>query len=663
MDIVTLCPFVASKIVWQAHSGTFALTVIVKATFVLRSGTAELASEQDPICERDRFVDDAPHKSLRIPSDLVPYKPRADVLLVGHAYAPDKQPVRSVVTRLVVGEMDKAIEVFCDRSFRVRDGQLIEGKRFTKMPLSWELTSGGPESLNPVGKRFDGPPDSYGAIAIGNLQPLGHFVSKRSDTFVPTCYAPIAPTWPGRTQRLGRLSRSILHGAWNARALPMDLDPMFFQAAPADQYVAEIRPNERICLENLHREHARLVTSLPGLRPRAIADRATGEREEIALIGDTLWVDTDRGVCCVVWRGRMGLRHPLEAGRIAIWVDGMSAGGSTTSAPRVQKRPLVEEDAPHLEKTMSPKVAQPSAALPFVAGQSSLAQSNSAPRYPWHDENDDATGTQFVSMNKLGLKATPFEAQVFPSEQPEETTPPRRPTPDAMPFVTPIVSAPAMHVTDPYVDVRSSGAEPEVEEPRIEESRKEVNVEKKIDCAPPPMIGPIATTKFVAEPEPKEVEGQNIERSSLDVSKEEPAKKWHPGDFPLEKCAALTASIARTKSEKARKLEAEEITEANWVRVQQHWDQAIKEETKKGRRSLLDRFDAAYVEQLEKERGPITVEEYARLSVAGERGTLDEALAALGLPRGAVMRVERVWAGRFGENITLVGRYESCYGS
>lgn len=373
MDLVTLCPFAASTVVWQANSGAFALTVIVKATFVLRAGTAELASEQDPIVEKDRFYDEDPRRSVRFPSDVVPYKPRADVLLVGHAYAPDKQPVRSIVTRFVVGDMDKSIEVFCDRAFRVLDAQLLEGKRFTQLPLVWERASGGAESANPVGKRFDGPTDAYGTIAIANLQPPGHFVSRRSDTFVPMCYGPIAPTWPGRTQRLGRLSRTILETAWHEKPLPVDLDPTFFQVAPPDQNVAEIRANERIVLENLHPEHAHLVTSLPELRPRAIVDRATGEREEVALVGDTLFVDTDRGVCCVVWRGRIGLRTADEAGQISVTLEGGTAESGAPDDLQVTlppQRPDVQPDEDLAAMTMiGPFVSKASApALPFAGG-------------------------------------------------------------------------------------------------------------------------------------------------------------------------------------------------------------------------------------------------------------------------------------------------------
>jgi len=49
------------------------------------------------------------------------------------------------------------------------------------------------------------------------------------------------------------------------------------------------------------------------------------------------------------------------------------------------------------------------------------------------------------------------------------------------------------------------------------------------------------------------------------------------------------------------------------------------------------------VEQLERERGPLHLNDYARLVVAAERGTLSATLAKMGLPRGSMLRIERVW--------------------
>jgi hypothetical protein len=321
MDVVSLCPLQAAGFVWQSKSATPVQTVIVKATYLLRPGECPLAPDQDAVNEGDNHWNDDPTRSVHTPSDQAPFKPKADVLLVGHAFAPGQQPVRSLTARMVVGEVDKSIEVWCDRGFRLRDGLLLEGPRCSKMSLRWERAAGGPETINPVGMRFDAAPDKYGMVAFPNLQPQGLVVSKRSDVFAPLCFAPIAPSWPARAQRLGRLAGTFPSEGWESRPLAEDFDYDYFQAAPSDQQVTEIRANERIVIENLHPDHALLVTRLPGLRPRAVAERAEGEREEVELEGDTLWIDTDRGLCTVVWRGRIGLRYAQEPGRITVSME------------------------------------------------------------------------------------------------------------------------------------------------------------------------------------------------------------------------------------------------------------------------------------------------------------------------------------------------------
>lgn len=346
MELVCLCPLRASTFAWQAHTGAHALTVVVKATFVVAPGECALAPEQEPVHEEDGSWDDDPARSVVTPSDKAPYKPRADVILVGHAYAPGKQPVRSVMTRLVVGEFEKSIEVWCDRGFRLQDNQLFEGPRFTKMPLRWERAAGGPETDNPVGMMFDAAPDGYGMVPIPNLQPPGMFVSKRSDTFAPVGYGPVGGEWPSRKQWLGRLAGAFSLAEWDEHPLPEGLDPRYFQAAPMDQQVTEIRPDEQIVLEGLYPEHARVVTRLPGVRPSVVVDRATGEREVVKLIADTLWIDTDRGVCCVVWRGMIGLRSAEEAGRIAVTMEGAGAQANAPAAVEEIEEDLLETIPP-----------------------------------------------------------------------------------------------------------------------------------------------------------------------------------------------------------------------------------------------------------------------------------------------------------------------------
>lgn len=145
-----------------------------------------------------------------------------------------------------------------------------------------------------------------------------------------------------------------------------------------------------------------------------------------------------------------------------------------------------------------------------------------------------------------------------------------------------------------------------------------------------------------AEPPPPAVEATPAEP--------EPAQPVEPplplDAYPLERCAAITASVARRKGKRAAILERHELTEEVWARLERHWAEAIQKELGRGNAAMLHAFDAAYVGQLEEERGAIDAEQYARLLVAVERGGETEALAALDLPRGAMMLVKRVWGRR-----------------
>src|SRR5690242_12743932 len=141
MDVLSLCPLPAAPLIWQPAPSRWALTIVCKATYRLEPGIAALAAEQEPILPRETHYEDDPDRSVLAPADLVPMKPRADVVLVGNAYARNGQPVRSLTVRMNVGKIDKSIEVMCAR-LRTRDGELREGKRWTKMPLYWERAAG-----------------------------------------------------------------------------------------------------------------------------------------------------------------------------------------------------------------------------------------------------------------------------------------------------------------------------------------------------------------------------------------------------------------------------------------------------------------------------------------------------------------------------------------
>ncbi len=320
MDLVSLCALRTTSFVWRRSQGDLARTVVCKATFDLLPERARLSEQQEPPNEDDEHWDDDPGRSLYAPNDLAPTKLRADVLLVGRAFAPGTEPVASLVARLTVGGMEKAVEVHRDRGWS-ENGRLYEGPAFTSMPLVYERAAGGPGTTNPVGvdPTVRGPD---GLLRLPNLQSPGLRAGSQDARLriAPVGFGPLGPLWPERVEKLGRRAARKL--AWvddavRRRPLPEDLDLGFFNAAPKDQQVEAILDDERIVLEHLDRAHARLVTALPGVRPRVFVE-TRAPAQEVWMRADTLWIETDRGICTVTWRGLVHLDHADAPGRILV---------------------------------------------------------------------------------------------------------------------------------------------------------------------------------------------------------------------------------------------------------------------------------------------------------------------------------------------------------
>lgn len=396
IPVVTHCPLQATSFAWRASSGRGALTVACKVTYELSPGVSHLAEDQEPIHLADVHWQDEERNSLKAPSDRVPFKPRVDVLVTGHVHAPHGQSVRSLFARVVVGEVNKTIAVYGDRRV-LPGGELSEPGELERMPLCWERAAGGPGTSNPVGVAFS---SAGGPVWAPNFQPPGIYVGSTLDGIPPAGLGPLSPSWPDRLKRLGRAAATWDDRAWYANPLPEGLDAAYFHSAPADQQMAYLAPDERIVLENLHPEHPRLVTKLDGVVPRARLRRAGQSTGSIELRCDTLWIDTDRGLCCVTWRGTVGLDSALGT-EVHITADGQptaapSPAESTVWSDAGLTAPLPFSAAGSAVSVEVEKTAQlPSSAaestLWIEAESSAQLRSSAAESTVWVDESRLAT--------------------------------------------------------------------------------------------------------------------------------------------------------------------------------------------------------------------------------------------------------------------------------
>ena len=434
MDVISVSPLQVGSTVWQPSPGRFALTVVCKATYTLAPEVSPLAEDQEIIHEKDNHWDDDPRRSVDAPGDLAPFKPRADVLLVGHAYAPRKEPVLSLKARLLVGEVDKTIGVFCQRLW-TKEGVLRDGARWTRMPLRYERAAGGPDTWNPVGVSADVRPDTYGQRVVPNLQPPELHLSQPGDVIRPVGFGPLAESWLIRRERLGERAQSWSDsGPLESPLIDADFDALFFQAAPLDQQVDALRADEPIVLENLHPDHPRLVTSLPGVQPRAFVDLPGREPLALALVADTLWIDTARGICTLTWRGQIAIERRDQPGRVLV---GMAERGSELSWPMVAR---LAEARSHKQASLGPAPVSPEpsvrSSLPHtIADIDDSEVTRPRPQQPPRPQRpqrpDISIGkdhdiTRSVVRSDVPRKALPFQAAAGPVNFPARSEAARR---------------------------------------------------------------------------------------------------------------------------------------------------------------------------------------------------------------------------------------------
>jgi uncharacterized protein YjbI with pentapeptide repeats len=286
------------------HSATF----LVKGTFALMNGAAAIAVDEPELVSGDRHEADDPSKRLLYASDFAAFKPRADVLVLGTAYAPGKRPVTYLTVRIKVGPVNKSLAVSGPRAWQrgaLGRSSPSEPQPFVSVPITYENAYGGPKSKkNPLGRGFD-------SDDLPQVENPHKRVSSPWDDIDPAGFGPLAGTWGDRPAMLGTYNKKWERERWPW--FPDDFDWGYFNAAPRDQQVeGYLRGDEELEFENLHPEHTLYRSRLPGLRARCfITDRlSAGELRfrEVPLNLDTCWIDLDEEKLILVWRGLADVR-------------------------------------------------------------------------------------------------------------------------------------------------------------------------------------------------------------------------------------------------------------------------------------------------------------------------------------------------------------------
>jgi hypothetical protein len=300
--------------------------VVVKGTFSIGSdGKTTLADEQEQIVYADVHYGDPGSTSIKYECDFALFKPRTDVLVNGHAYAPQGRPVKELLVSLEIGRIKKEVRVVGDRRWQqgLFDLRPSSPTPFVKMLLVYERAFGGSdhthenpkkrgtELRNPVGVGFHTNSDSKAikGTSLPNLEDPRHPIRKWSAAPAPMGFGYLGRGWQPRISFAGTYDDQWLND--RSPFLPADFDQQYFQASPSDQQVPHLRGGEVVRCLNMT-ESGALVFAVPEVEvPVVFRFRDREVKPEMKL--DTLLIEPDYPRIVLSWRTSVPLGRKLNA--------------------------------------------------------------------------------------------------------------------------------------------------------------------------------------------------------------------------------------------------------------------------------------------------------------------------------------------------------------
>ncbi len=312
--------FALQLVPWSLIPSRDCLSIVAKTTCdLVPDAPAEPCAAPEPL-SRERLLPTDRGAVCDYPSDLVLFKPRADILLRGHAHPPGgRAPSSEVVFKFghpagpdaSPPRFERRVLVFGDRVWeRGKAGPVpSRPEPFSRMPLTWDRAFGGPAfDLNPAGKGFREPLRVPRDLSLPNLEDPDRRLRLPTQRPAPASPGPIPEAWRKRWSALGR--DAPVFGA-----LCDTLDWTLFQAAPRAQQLPYLRGDEPFEVTGTHSQHPTLKGCLPGLAARAeVTWKAGGAPVEVALALDTVVLDTDAMKVHLVFRGVLPVSDEREPG-------------------------------------------------------------------------------------------------------------------------------------------------------------------------------------------------------------------------------------------------------------------------------------------------------------------------------------------------------------
>lgn len=258
-------PFAAERCWVRDKNGAEVWLVAVRGTFnIFPDGSLDIAEEQVNVCMAPEYFGEPTGSSLLYESDLIHEKPGTDVILHGHAYAPEGDYSTKLDVAFQIGPLIKSLRVFGDRFWEkgILGLKSSPARPFLKMPIRYERAFGGWdqkhkdttkhdwEPRNPIGTGFAVKANHLEGQRLPNIEYPNDLISSWKKRPCPAGFGPVPGHWQPRLQYGGTYDQK-----WEDERLPLlpeDFDERFYRCAPPDQQIeGYLQGGERVTLKNL----------------------------------------------------------------------------------------------------------------------------------------------------------------------------------------------------------------------------------------------------------------------------------------------------------------------------------------------------------------------------------------------------------------------------
>lgn len=331
-DLVNRTPFSALAFSQFHRDGTDMAVLAVRGSFhIVPNAPLVLAPRQDELELADRYQGDPVDGLLVRTCDIVPFKPAADLTILGASWAPRDVASRSWITGVRLGRLEKILRVHGPRVWRPattqrdkgepsgKDWSLPEARPVKAVALDWRKAFGGPipgtgegetpidvHRFNPIGCGIvdaQHSPSDVDIPAPSIDDPADPILDWRRRDYVPQGFAPLPPVWRFRQQYAGTYDDAWITG--KHPLLPDDFDYRFYQyAAPDLIHHERLNGDEELQLLHMHPDHTHIQVWLPGIQLFATAHRQDGDTDHLEMMLDGVHVDlnSDPAAVYLTWR-------------------------------------------------------------------------------------------------------------------------------------------------------------------------------------------------------------------------------------------------------------------------------------------------------------------------------------------------------------------------